>query len=224
MPVSDDPKTRIAARAALEVFPGARVNVGIGIATLVPGFVPPELGAWFHSENGFLGMGGEAYGDERDWDLIDAGGRYVSLAPGGSYFDSATSFAVVRGGRLDLSFLGAFEVDVRGNLANWRVPGHITPGIGGGMELAQKVGRVVVTSRHTAGGSPKLKTECELPLTARGVVRLVVTELAVLEPTGDAFRVLELAPDVTPEQLRERTEAPIEGLSSVSPWRLAQVD
>ena len=151
-----DARVLIAKRAALEVFPGARVNVGIGMATLIPQFTPPEVDAWFHSENGFLGMGPEANGLERDGDLIDAGGRYVSLREGASFFDSATSFALVRGGHLDLSFLGAFEVDVEGNLANWRVPGRTTPGIGGAIELAQKVARVVVTCKHVAGGSAKL--------------------------------------------------------------------
>lgn len=219
MGVSDDPKRRIAARAALEVFPGARVNVGIGIATLVPSYIPAEVGAFIHSENGFLGMGQEAAAGERDWDLIDAGGRYVTLSDGGSYFDSAASFALIRGGRLDLSFLGAFEVDVQGNLASWRVPGHTTPGIGGAMELAQKVRRVIVTSRHTAGGAPKLKLRCELPLTARGAVKLVVTELAVLEPIGEAFRVLELAPGVSPAEVEEQTAAPLDGIDQATEWK-----
>lgn len=214
------PRELIARRAALEVFPGARVNVGIGMATLVPQFTPPEVDAWFHSENGFLGMATEAHGDRRDGDLIDAGGRYVTLRDGASFFDSATSFALVRGGHLDLSFLGAFEVDVAGNLANWRVPGRTTPGIGGAIELAQKVARVIVTCQHVARGAPKLKERCTLPLTARGVVKLVITDLAVLEPTGTAFRVLELAPGVTAETVQEKTAAPLVGLAEAAPWLL----
>lgn len=221
MQADDDPKARIAARAALEIFPGARVNVGIGIATLVPGYVPLGMNALFHSENGFLGMGQEAHGNERDEDLIDAGGRYVTTTPGASFFDSAASFGIIRGGHLDLSFLGAFEVDVLGNVANWRVPGRITPGIGGAMELAQKVPRVVVTTMHTAGGASKLKSACTLPLTARTAVELVITELAVLEPTGEAFRVREVAPSVSHEELLEKTDAPLIGFPEASAWKEA---
>lgn len=211
-------RERVAERAAREIFPGARVNLGIGLPTLIPRFLPPGIGASFHSENGFLGMGPEAAAGARDPDLIDAGGRYVTLDPGGAFFDSATSFALVRTGRLDLSFLGAFEVDVHGNLANWRVPGRITPGIGGSMELAQRVPRLVVASLHTSGaGAPKLVERCTLPLTTAGRVARVVTELAVLEPAAPAFRVLELAPGVTEEELRSATAAPLD-LSAVAPW------
>lgn len=217
-----DARELIARRAALEVFPGARVNVGIGMATLVPQFTPAGVDAWFHSENGFLGMATEAFAEQCDGDLIDAGGRYVTLREGASFFDSATSFALVRGGHLDLSFLGAFEVDVHGNLANWRVPGRTTPGIGGAIELAQKVRKVIVTCKHSAGGTSKLRTNCTLPLTARGVVKLIVTDLAVLEPTGEAFRVVELAPGVSGELLQEQTAAPLVGLAEARPWSVSR--
>ena len=217
----NDPKLRIAARAALELFAGARVNLGIGLPTLIPDFVPPELDVWFHSENGFLGMGAEAASDSKDGDLIDAGGRYVTLRSGGVYFDSATSFAMIRGKRLDVSFLGAFQVDAEGNLANWRVPGRITPGIGGAMELAQKVPQRIVTSLHTASdGTPKLLTRCTLPLTAPKAIDVIITELAVLKPAGASFQVLELAPGVTKQELIRVTDAPLD-FAFVTPWQTA---
>lgn len=213
-----NPKEWIAARAALELFPGARVNLGIGLPTLIPRFVPPDMKVWFHSENGFLGMGPEVPPGREDPDLIDAGGRYVSVERGGAFFDSAASFALVRGGRLDACFLGAFEVDTGGNLANWRVPGRTTPGIGGAMELAQRVPQVVVTSLHTSrAGAPKLVGRCTLPLTAREKVALIITERAVLKPMGAHFKVLELAPGVSEDDLKADTAAPLR--FSLRPWR-----
>ena len=214
-------RERIARRGALEVFPGARVNLGIGLPTLIPAYLSSCDGVWIHSENGFLGMGEACDAGGEDPDLIDAGGRYVKLVPGASFFDSALSFAIVRGGRLDLCFLGAFQVDLSGNLANWRIPGRLVPGVGGAIELAQKVPRVIVTTLHAErSGAPKLVEACTLPLTARACVALVITELAVLEPTGKSFRVLELAPGVDLGEVEERTGAPLEA-GEVRPWRVA---
>lgn len=221
-PDGTDARERIARRAALEAFPGSRINLGIGLPTRIPAYLPSDGSVWIHSENGFLGMGPAARDGEEDPDLIDAGGRHVTLRPGGSYFDSALSFALVRSGRIDVCFLGAFEVDVRGDLANWRIPGRAAPGVGGGMELAQRVPRVIVTTRHVdRTGGPKLVRSCTLPRTARGTVTRVVTDLAVLEPTGDAFRVLETAPGVSEDALREATGAPLL-LDDVRPWRTAR--
>lgn len=212
-------RERIARRAALEAFPGARINLGIGLPTLIPRFLPRDWPVWVHSENGFLGMGPEAEAGHEDPDLIDAGGRYVTLRSGGAFFDSTLSFALVRGGRLDLCFLGAFEVDARGDLANWRIPGRATPGVGGAMELAQRVRRVVVTTLHTdRRGGAKLVARCSLPRTARACVACIVTDLAVLEPAGEAFRVLELAPGVTLDEVREATAAPLDA-ERMGPWR-----
>ena len=212
-------RERIAARAAQEVFAGARLNLGIGLPTRIPAHLPHDLSVWIHSENGFLGMGRAAQEGYEDADLVDAGGRHVTLRPGASFFDSAFSFGLVRSGRIDLCFLGAFQVDVRGDLANWRIPGRAAPGVGGAMELAQRVPRVVITTLHVdREGRPKLLNACTLPRTARGRVALVVTDRAVLEPTGDAFRVLEMAPGVTEGELRDATDAPLL-LDDVGPWR-----
>lgn len=217
-------RERIARRAALEVFPGARINLGIGLPTQIPAHLPADVPVWIHSENGFLGMGRAARPGEEDPDLIDAGGRHVTVREGAAFFDSALSFALVRSGRIDVCFLGAFQVDVRGDLANWRIPGRAAPGIGGAMELAQRVRRVVVTTLHgDRSGGPKLVERCSLPRTARGTVARIVTELAVLEPTGEAFRVLETAPDVTADEVREATAAPLL-FDDVRPWRVAAED
>lgn len=211
-------RERIAARAALEVRPGELVNLGIGLPTEVARHLPADGSVRVHAENGIVGMGAAAAPGEEDPDLIDAGGRYVTVRPGAAYLDSATSFALVRGGRVGVCVLGAFEVDVRGDLANWRVPGRAAPGVGGAMELAQKVPRVVVTTLHTdRGGGPKLLRRCTLPLTARAAVTRIVTELAVLEPAGDRFRLVELAPGVDVDRVRAATDAEVDA-SDVRPW------
>lgn len=222
-PGRPEARETIARRAAREVFAGARINLGIGLPTQIPAHLPAGLPVWIHSENGFLGMGPAAAPGEEDPDLIDAGGRHVTLVPGASFFDSALSFALVRSGRIDTCFLGAFQVDVRGDLANWRIPGRAAPGIGGAMELAQRVRRVVVTTLHRdRTGAPKLVESCSLPRTARGTVALIVTELAVLEPARSAFRVLELAPGVSADELREATDAPVL-MDELRPWSVEGV-
>lgn len=208
----------IAARAAAEVRPGDLVNLGIGLPTEVARFLPRDGSVRVHAENGIVGMGPEAGPGAEDPDLIDAGGRYVTVLPGAAYLDSVTSFALVRSGRVTVAVLGAFEVDARGDLANWRVPGRAAPGVGGGMELAQKVPRVVVTTLHRdRHGGPKLVERCRLPLTARGRVTTIVTELAVLEPAGPRFRLRELAPGVTLDEVRAATGAELDA-SDVRPW------
>lgn len=211
-------RERIAARAALELAPGELVNLGIGLPTEVARHLPADGSVRVHAENGIVGMGARSEPGEEDPDRIDAGGRYVTVAPGAAYLDSATSFALVRGGRVGACVLGAFQVDVRGDLANWRVPGRAAPGVGGAMELAQKVPRVIVTTLHTdRHGDPKLVERCSLPRTARGTVTRIVTELAVLEPAGDRFRLLELAPGVSEDEVRAATGAPLEA-GGVRAW------
>ena len=217
-------RERIAARAAMEIAAGEIVNLGIGLPTEVARFLPRDGSVWVHAENGIVGMGPAAAPGHEDPDVIDAGGRYVTVVPGAAYFDSVTSFALVRSGRVAVAVLGAFEVDVRGDLANWRVPGRNAPGVGGAMELAQKVPRVVVTTLHRdRGGAPKLLERCRLPLTARACVTTIVTDLAVMEPDGTRFRVREIAPGVSEDELRDATAAELD-LSDVRPWSGASAD
>ncbi len=203
-------KEKIAKRAAREVFPGQVINLGIGIPTLIPHYLGEETPVLVHSENGVLGMGLRCRRGTEDRNLIDAGGGYVDLVPGAAFFDSALSFALVRGGRLDLAFLGALEVAENGDLANWIIPGKFAPGIGGGMELAQKARRVVVTTTHTTRkGEPKILPACTLPLTAKGCVDTIITELSVLKVTDAGLVLSEIAEGIDPETVRERTGAPI---------------
>ncbi|MDR9390895.1 MAG: CoA-transferase [Trueperaceae bacterium] len=219
-----DARARIAARVAADLVPGEVVNLGIGLPTEVARHLPEADGAgaappvWLHAENGMVGMGPDAPPGAEDPDRIDAGGRYVGVVPGGAYLDSVTAFALVRNGRVGTCVLGAFEVDVHGDLANWRVPGRTSPGVGGGMELAQRVPRVIVATLHRdKAGGPKLVERCTLPRTARGVVTRIVTEWAVLEPAGDRFDVLELAPGAREDDVRAATGAPV-AFDRVRPW------
>lgn len=211
-------RARIAARAAHEIAAGEIVNLGIGLPTEVARYLPRDGSVLVHAENGIVGMGPASEPGTEDPDVIDAGGRYVTVAPGAAYIDSVTSFALVRSGRVAVAVLGAFEVDVRGDLANWRVPGRASPGVGGAMELAQKVPRIVVTTLHCdRDGGPKLLERCRLPLTARGCVTTIITELAVLTPAGDRFVLHEVAPGVTIDEVRDATGAEIDA-SDVRPW------
>jgi 3-oxoacid CoA-transferase B subunit len=204
-------KARIAARAAAEIRPGEVVNLGIGLPTLLTGYIPEEYGVVFQSENGILGMGGQSTLDSADPMCIDAGGRYVETRPGASFFDSALSFAIIRGGRLDVAVLGALEVAGNGDLANWIIPGKFAPGIGGGMELAQKARRVLVVTTHcTSKGRPKILEDCTLPLTARACVRTIVTELAVLDVMNGRLVLRELACDADLDDVLAKTSAPVE--------------
>lgn len=199
--MSDDPRTReeriIARRAAAELRSGMVVNLGIGLPTRIPGVLPPGVDIAFHSENGFVGMGAPVPGGTPDDDVIDAGGQACSLVPGAACFDSLLSFAIVRGGNLDVAVLGAFEVSVTGDLANWMIPGKLTPGMGGGMELAQKARRVVVVSRHLdRRGRCKVVERCSLPLTAPRCVDTLITERAVLRRAEDGrLALVSVHPD-----------------------------
>jgi 3-oxoacid CoA-transferase B subunit len=203
-------KEKIAGRAAREVQPGQVINLGIGIPTLIPRYLTDGMGIWVHSENGILGMGLRCSRGEEDRNLIDAGGNYVTLIPGAAFFDSALSFALVRGGRLDVAFLGALEISQTGDLANWIIPGKHAPGIGGGMELAQKARRVIVTTTHTTrSGAPKILNHCTLPLTAKGCVNIIITELAVIEVTAEGLLLLEIAAESDVKQVLAKTGAPL---------------
>ncbi len=203
-------REQIAERAAREIPPGSIVNLGIGLPTLIADFVPPDHDVWFHSENGLLGMGPFPFEGEEDPQLINAGKQTVTLVPGGSTFDSAMSFTMIRGGHVDLVFLGAMQVSAGGDVANWAVPGGRTMGIGGAMDLATGCKRVIVLMTHrTREGKPKLLRKCRYPLTARGVVNRVITDLGVLDVTPDGFTLVECAPQVTADEIRAATEAEV---------------
>lgn len=204
-------RQQIAERAAREIQPGSIVNLGIGLPTLVADYLSPEQDVWFHSENGLLGMGPFPYEGDEDPRLINAGKQTVTVVPGGSFFDSALSFTMIRGGHVDLALLGAMQVSARGDLANWAVPGGRTMGIGGAMDLATGCRRLIALMSHcTREGEPKLLQECTYPLTAVGVVDRVITDLAVLDITAEGFVLVECAPGVTPAQVQAATGAPVQ--------------
>jgi 3-oxoacid CoA-transferase subunit B len=200
----------LAARAAQEMADGFYVNLGIGIPTLVANYIPPGMKVVLQSENGMLGMGPFPYPGEADPDLINAGKQTITALPMTSYFSSADSFAMIRGGHINLSVLGAMEVSEHGDLANWMVPGKMVKGMGGAMDLVAGVKRVVVVMEHTArDGSAKFRPQCELPLTGANVVDMLITDLAVFSRPSRAglFRLLEVAPGVTATEVRQKTTA-----------------
>ena len=200
----------MARRAAREIPEGAIVNLGIGLPTQVADYLP-EGHAWLHSENGLLGTGPFPYEGDEDPNLINAGKQTVTVLPGGSTFDSASSFAMIRGGHVDIAILGAMQVSAGGDIANWAVPGGKVMGIGGAMDLASGCSHVIAMMQHvTKKGEHKLVAACDYPLTATGVVTLVITELGTFAPTGTGFRVVDLAPGVSRDQAQAATGGPLE--------------
>ena len=210
-------REQITQRAAKELRDGYIVKLGIGMPTLVANYVPAGMDVWLQSENGLLGMGPFPRESEIDPDLINAGKQTITFRPGAAFFSSAESFAMIRGGHVDLCILGAMQISQEGDLANWMVPGKMVKGMGGAMDLVAGVKRVVVTMEHTAKGTPKLVKQCSLPLTSRRCVDLVITELCVLEMDKKARRFVlkELAPGVSVEDVKKQTEAEIIVPSSV---------
>jgi acetate CoA/acetoacetate CoA-transferase beta subunit len=200
-------KDLIARRVALEIEPNTLVNLGIGLPSLVANHLPDDVHVFFQAENGVIGLGARPPEGMEDPDLTDAGGGFVTAVPGAASIDSAMSFGLIRGGHLDMTVLGGLQVDERGYLANWTVPGKMVPGMGGAMDLVAGAKRVIVAMTHTQKGKPKIVKACSLPLTAERRVDLVVTELAVIEPTEDGLVLRETAPDVTVEDVRSATEA-----------------
>jgi len=215
-----DAQTIIAKRIAQELRDGMLVNLGIGIPTLVSNFVPSGVRVYFQSENGLIGTGAPPAEGMHHPFLTDAGGKPVSALPGACTFDSAMSFGLIRGGHLDMTVLGALQIDAAGRLANWMIPGKMVPGMGGAMDLVSGAKRVIVAMQHTAKGQPKIVRQCSLPLTSVRPVDLVVTELAVIGFPGGRATLLETAPGVTVEQVREATEAELAVSERVSTMAL----
>ena len=197
----------IVKRVAKELKDGNLVNLGIGMPTLVANYIPEGIDILLHSENGFIGLGPSPEAGNEDPDIVNAGGLPSSVVPGGAFFDSAMSFTIIRGGHLDITELGALQVDQEGNLANWMIPGKMVPGMGGAMDLVASAKQVIIAMEHTAKGAPKILKKCNLPLTAKGEVDLIVTDMGVIEVTPKGLLLIELAPETTVEEVINATEA-----------------
>lgn len=200
-------KEIIAKRVAKELKDNDLVNLGIGLPTLTANYIDPSIKVTFQSENGMVGMGKLAKDDEIDVDITNAGGQYVTINEEGAFFDTSMSFGLIRGGHVDITVLGALEVDQHGNLANWIVPGKMVPGMGGAMDLVVGAKKVIVAMVHTVKGKSKILKNCNLPLTAKGVVDMIITEQAVMEVTSEGLLVKEISKDVSVDELRAMTEA-----------------
>lgn len=200
----------IVRRVAKELKDGDVVNLGIGLPTKVADYLPEGVEVIFQSENGFVGLGPAPEGEQHDPHIVNAGAQPVSILPGGACFCSATSFALIRGGHVDATVLGALEVDQHGNLANWMIPGKLVPGMGGAMDLTVGAKRVIVAMEHTNKGRPKILAQCQLPLTAAKEVDLIVTEMGVMEVRPDGLWLIEIAPEVSLEEVQAATQAPLQ--------------